>query len=117
MVREGRYVRYRTDYILGTDCRLFWNVSVRDLRHNSDCYMVLCFLRSAPLREHYEYLRRCKRLPLLTPTTLTREDGIFAALRRAVPKPRAWDVREKIVDIGSHMNTHQQESLRALISC
>ena len=36
MVQTGREVRYRTDYILGTDRRLFWNVSVRDPRHNSD---------------------------------------------------------------------------------
>ena len=29
MVRAGREVRSQTDYILGTDHRLFWNVSVR----------------------------------------------------------------------------------------
>ena len=29
MIRLGREVRSRTDYILGTYCRLFWNVSVR----------------------------------------------------------------------------------------
>ena len=34
MIREGREVRYRTDYILGTDRRLFGNVSVWDPRHN-----------------------------------------------------------------------------------
>ena len=34
MVREGREVRSRTDYILGMDCRIFWNVSVWDPRHN-----------------------------------------------------------------------------------
>ena len=33
MVWAGRDVRSRTDYILGTDRRLFWNVSVRDPRH------------------------------------------------------------------------------------
>ena len=31
----------KTDYILGTDCRLFMNVSVRDPRYNSDHYMVM----------------------------------------------------------------------------
>ena len=35
MIREGREVRSRTDYILGTDRRIFGNVSVRDPRHNS----------------------------------------------------------------------------------
>ena len=52
MVREGEVVRSRTDYILGTDLRLFWNVSIRDPRHNTNHYMVLGCLRSAPKREH-----------------------------------------------------------------
>ena len=52
MILEGREVRY----ILGTDRRLFWNVSVRDPRHNSDHYMVLGCPRSAPLREQAKYL-------------------------------------------------------------
>ena len=73
-------MRSRTDYILGTNCRLFGNVSVRDPRHNSDHYMVLGCLHSASLREHTRYLGECKRLPLLPPTAPTREDRIFAAL-------------------------------------
>ena len=32
--------------------------------------------------------------PPPTPTTLAREDGLFAALRRAVPKPKARDARK-----------------------
>ena len=36
MVREGKLVRSRTDYILGTDRSLFWNVSVRDRLNNTD---------------------------------------------------------------------------------
>ena len=41
MAWEGKLVRSRTDYILGTDHCLFWNVSVWDPRHNTDHYMVL----------------------------------------------------------------------------
>ena len=52
MVQEGKVVRSRTDYILGTDRRLFWNVSVRDPSHNNDHYMLLGCLHSAPEREH-----------------------------------------------------------------
>ena len=63
MIREGREVRSRTDYILGIDRRLFWNVSVRDPMHNSDHYIVLGCLRSAPLREHAKYLGGLKRPP------------------------------------------------------
>ena len=56
MIQEDREVRYQMYYILGTDCRLFGNVSVQDPRHNSDHYMVLGCLHSAPLREHARYL-------------------------------------------------------------
>ena len=48
MVREGKVVRSRTDYILGIDRSLFWNVSVRDPRHNTNHFMVLGCLRSTP---------------------------------------------------------------------
>ena len=65
-------------------------------RHNSDHYMVLGCLRSAPLREHFSYLGERKRLPLQPPTALKREDGIFAALRRAIPKPQARDARKNL---------------------
>ena len=94
MIRTGGGVSSRTDYILGTDRRLFWNVSIRYPRHNSDHYMVLGCLCSAPLREHSRYLGGRKQLPLRPPTALTREDGIFAALQRSVPKPQARDARE-----------------------
>ena len=50
MLRKGREVRSRTDYILGTDRRIFGNVSVRDPRHNSDHYLVLGCLHSASLK-------------------------------------------------------------------
>ena len=48
MLRKGREVRSQTDYILGTDSRLFNNVAGRDPRHNSDHYMVLGCLPSTP---------------------------------------------------------------------
>ena len=94
MIQEGREVRPRTDYILGTDRRLFGNVSVRDTRHNSDHYMVLGCLHSAHLRENARYLGGCKRLPLRPPTDPTREDGLFTAIWRDVPKPLAREARK-----------------------
>ena len=42
MLLKGRDMWSRTDYILGTDRRLFKNVSVQEPWHNSDHYMVLC---------------------------------------------------------------------------
>ena len=93
MVREGKVVRYRTDYILGTDQSLFWNVSVRDPRQNTNHYMVLGCLCSAPEREHAKYLSGRKKLPLRPPADPKREDGIFEALRRDVPKTNARERR------------------------
>ena len=89
MVWEGKVVRYRTDYILGTEQSLFQNVSIRDPQHNTDHFMVVGCLRSAPAREHAKYLTGKKKLLLQPQTQHMREDGIFAALRRAVPKPHA----------------------------
>ena len=54
----------------GMDCRLFWNVSIRDPRHNSDHTMVLGCLHSAPLREQAKYLGGRKHLLIRPPTAL-----------------------------------------------
>ena len=113
MVRAGREVMSRTDYILGTDCCLFWNVSVRDPRHNSDHYLVLECLHSAPLRENSKFLSRRKRLPLRPPTTPTTEDGLFMVLRRSVLKQKARDARKNRVDLRDHVENRRQESLQA----
>ena len=94
MIQEVREVRSQTDYILGTDRRLFGNVSVRDPRHNSDHYLVLGCLYSASLKEHTQYLGGGKKLSLRPPTEPTREDTIFETLRRDVPKPRAQEARK-----------------------
>ena len=91
MVREGKVVRSRTEYPLGTDRSHFRNVSVRDPRHNTDHFMVVVCLCSAPEQEHTRYIMGRRKMPLRPPTEPTREDGIFAALRRAVPKPHVRD--------------------------
>ena len=89
MVMEGKVVWSRTDYILGTDRRIFWNVSVWDPRNKTDHYIVLGCLRSANEREYTKYLMGRKRLPLQPPSDPTREYRIFAALRSAKPKAHA----------------------------
>ena len=50
-------------------------------------------LHSASLKDHSRYLGGQKRLPLRQPKDLTRENTIFAALQRAVPKPRAREAQ------------------------
>ena len=55
-------VRSWTVYILGTDFRLFQNISVQKPRHNIDNYLVLGYLRGTTLREHQRYLGTHMRL-------------------------------------------------------
>ena len=64
--------------------------------------MILGCLYSSTLREHTKYLGWRTWIPLLPLNTPTREDGIFAALRRAIPKTKAqgeiknaWILEEK----------------------
>ena len=66
-------------------------MSVRDPRNNTDHFMVVGCLFSAPEREHARYIMGRRKMPRRPTTEPTREDGIFAALRRAVPKPHARD--------------------------
>ena len=74
------------------ECAVFFrNVFVPDPRHNTDHIMVVGCLRCAPEQEHTQYIIGRRKMPLQAPTEPTREDGIFAALRRAVPKPHARD--------------------------
>ena len=56
--------------------------------------MFLGFLHSSPLREHTKYLGQSIRIPLHPLTTLAREEGIFAALRRETPNQKAWEARK-----------------------
>ena len=96
MVRLGRELRPRTDYILGIDCCLFRNVSVRYPWHNSDHYVFLGCLRSNRLRENTEYLWRHKQLPIRPPTTLTSKDRLFAALQRSIPNPKSQEASKNV---------------------
>ena len=62
MVQQGREVRYRTVYILGSDRWIFWEVAIREPGHNSDHLMVMgCLCRTSP-RENLRYLRQRTRL-------------------------------------------------------
>ena len=88
MVREGRVIRSRTDYLLGTDISLFRNMAVRDPIHNSDHYIVVGHLQCETAQEHARYIKGRRKMPLQLPKEPTREDELFGDLRRAVPKPQ-----------------------------
>ena len=96
MVREGKVIRSRTDYLLGTDRSLFRNVAARDPRHNSDHYMVVGHLRSETAREHAQYIKGRRKMPLQPPKEPTREDELFGDLRQAVPKLHDWEKHRNV---------------------
>ena len=93
MWQKGQVVRSRTGYILGTDRRLFKNVAVRDSRHNTNHYMVLGCLPGAPLEATRQYQGGRKQWPVRPPAEPSRTDTLFAASRRAVPKPAPREAR------------------------
>ena len=88
MMRQGRLVRSRTDYILGFDRQIFQNVAIWDRRHNSNHFMVVGSLSGASLREHYNCLGSRTLLTLCLPGHQTRTwlDNLFAELRSDVTK-------------------------------
>ena len=87
MRRRGWEVRSRTNYILGTDCRLLQNVAVRDARHNTDHYLVLDCLHEAAPTVHSCHLRKRTCFPIKPPTTLDRVNRLFAELWEDISKP------------------------------
>ena len=105
MPRNGREVRSWTDYILGTDRRLFRNVALWDPWHNLDHYMVLGCLPSAPLIEHRRYLGGTKRWLVRPPVKLTRTDQLFAALHATARG------KTKRLYLRDNVDNHQRESL------
>ena len=93
MKRHGQVVRSRTDYILGTDRRVFQNLAVRDPRHNTDHYIVLGCLPGAPLATTQQYQGGRRRWLVPPPAAPSRMDTLFASLRRAVPKTAPREAR------------------------
>ena len=90
MRRGDKVVRSQTDYLLGIDHRLYQNLSVRDVRHNSDHYLVLGCLQGAPAGGHARYLGSRRRFPLRPPQTANAKDCLFVELRGAVPNFPLW---------------------------
>jgi Reverse transcriptase (RNA-dependent DNA polymerase) len=100
--RDGQLVRSRCDYILGTDRRMFKNVSIRDPRlYTSDHFMVHGrLLLTSNRRQHLAYHKARKRFPLQPPKggPMTRADVLFQALKLNITPPtraerrarRAW---------------------------
>ena len=87
---------FRKDYILGMDHHLFRNVSIHYPRHNSYHLKILGCICIATLRELIKYLKRRMQITLQTLTTPIREDVLFVALRRTIPKPKLQEARNNV---------------------
>ena len=87
MHRGGQEVHSRTNYIIGTDSRLFQNIVVWDARHNTEHYLILGFLRGAAPAANLHYLGKHTLLPIIHLATLDKSDQMFAELRRAITSP------------------------------
>ena len=61
---DGREVRSRREYILGTDRILFQDAAIQDARHHSEHYMVLGCLRGNAAKYLMGYLLKARRFPL-----------------------------------------------------
>ncbi|HEY9815724.1 MAG TPA: endonuclease/exonuclease/phosphatase family protein, partial [Candidatus Obscuribacterales bacterium] len=89
--RNGQWINSRCDYILGTDRRIWQNVSIRDPRNfDSDHYMVIGKLLSAPMTGNRRYLLGRRRFPLKLPKwgPQSRADALFQALQEMKTPPQ-----------------------------
>ena len=123
MQRDGREVQYRTDYILGTDCRFFQDVAVWDTLHHSDHYMVLGCLRGEPVKELTGYLCKARRSPLqpLRRKLVSAPEKLFSELKTHIPKPllrerarRAWIYDKTWAAIDARVTARQEGAHRTV---
>lgn len=87
--RQGKTVRSRVDYILGTDRRLFKSIKMRKPRHfTSDHYMLIGKFLTMPAKVHKGYLRGRKAFPLKSdPDPCSPQDALFATLKKQTTPP------------------------------
>ena len=105
MLQKGREVRSRTDYILGTDSRLFRNVAVRYPRHNSDHYMVLGCLTSAPPEGAHEILGREEAVDGEATTGTNTNGSTFCGSTESRTKGATAQGETKRLDLGVDVET------------
>ena len=100
VLRQWREVQYRMEYLLRTDCHLFWKVSVRDPWHTLNHLVVLGRLFGVAQRKHSRYLWWHQRFPIRPLQYHTQEVLWFYSLRQALPKqpPRELWKNECISD-------------------
>ena len=111
MLRKGREVWSRTDYILGTDRCLFRNVAVRDPRQNSDHYMVLGCLPSAPPGGSQEIPGREEAVAGEAAEGTNTDGSTFRGSTESRTEGATARGDTKRLDLGVDVETHRRESL------
>ena len=112
MLWNGREVQSWTDYILGTDRRIFRNVVVWDPRHNSDHYMVLGCLPSAPPDGAQEIPGRGETVAGEAAGETNAGRPTFRGPTEGRPKGATAQGETKHLDLREDVETHRRESLR-----
>ena len=91
MIRGGRELGSRTNYILGTDHPLLQNLAVWDTRPSIDHYLVLGCLRGAAPAAHSRYLGKQTCIPIRPPKTPDGVDRQLSELRGGILNPPWWE--------------------------
>ena len=123
MKRDGQEVWSQTDYILGTDRRLFQVMDGRDTQHDLYYYIFMGCLMREPAKDLTVYLRKPRRFPLLP---LRRDlamapENIFSELKTQIPKPplnewvrRAWIYDKNWPAIYARVTARREEDQRTV---
>ena len=111
MVHMGQEVRSQTDYILGTDQRLFRNVSAWDPRRNSDHYLIVGWLYSTTLRENSKYLGRHTRIPLRPPGNTNKEVSTLRGYFQGGAQAEGMGGKREHMYFGSYIEALRNNSI------
>ena len=92
MLREGRRLYRRCDYILTTDTTDFRTLRIKNPRFDSDHRMLLGVLKSGSTRQHKHYVNSRSRYSLeIRPEDKTRADFLMEELTEFIEKPPSSD--------------------------
>ena len=92
MLREGRRLYRRCDYILTTDTTDFRTLRIKNPRFDSDHRMLLGVLKSGSTRQHKHYVNSRSRYSLeIRPEDKTRADFLMEELTELIEKPPSSD--------------------------
>ena len=75
MCRDGIPITGRGDYILGTECRDFYNVCIKEPRVSTDHWMILAKLKGYGVRRNLRYCKRRYIWTIVAPKWVPTQGG------------------------------------------